>query len=84
MGVRLQQACISVGMAAGLMHGYFGYVQPLVLTGIFAPYTQTSKPMFRVHILGGALHRFCLLRRCLLHWLRWLSTVLLLGAFELN
>lgn len=50
----LQQACVSMGMALGLMHLYFGYVQPLVITGIFAPYTATSKPMFKVHVLGGA------------------------------
>lgn len=52
------QACISVGMAAGLMHIYFGYVQPLVITGIFAPYSASCKPMFRVHVLGGAFFKF--------------------------
>ena len=52
------QACISVGMAAGLMHTYFGYVQPLVITGIFAPYSASCKPMFRVHVLGGAFFKF--------------------------
>ena len=64
------QYLVSTAMAAGFLHTYLGFIQPLVITAIFGPYTATSKPMFRVHVLGGASLR--VLRAFLLAQLRWL------------